>query len=66
MTDDNKVFYKCDPSKNNVCRKAGCFINGGTCKRTTHRKFRMYRDKGMTWLQIRKKAKHVSNIKIVH
>ena len=36
-------------------------LNGGACRRTSHRKFRAYHDNGMTVLQIKKKMRHVKS-----
>jgi hypothetical protein len=58
---DATILYKCDPSKNKDCRKTCCYLNGGTCRRTRHRKYRTYHDKGMTVLQIRKKMRHIKS-----
>jgi len=32
--------YRCDPEKNKECRKTGCYINGGPCKRTSKKECR--------------------------
>lgn len=32
----NKILYVCDPDKNPVCSKTGCYINGGPCRCTTN------------------------------
>lgn len=34
-----KLFY-CDPKKNSVCSKEGCFINGGGCVLTSNAEYR--------------------------
>lgn len=36
-TKENKrIFYECDPSRNDKCAKSGCYINGGSCKHTSN------------------------------
>lgn len=32
-------IYMCDPEKNTKCKKTGCYINGGGCRRTRHPEF---------------------------
>lgn len=34
-----KVPYKCDPEKNTKCPKDSCYINGGPCSLTHHKKY---------------------------
>ena len=33
-------IYECDPSKNTVCTKEHCYINGGECHKTLNVMFR--------------------------
>lgn len=28
---DTRPLYECDPELNTVCKKTGCYINGGPC-----------------------------------
>lgn len=32
-------IYMCDPEKNTKCKKTGCYINGGGCRRTRRAEF---------------------------
>lgn len=40
FTVNGVTLYPCDPEKNTPCSKTNCFINGGECRRTTHKKYR--------------------------
>lgn len=33
-TGEKMKVYRCDPEKHKGCKKTGCFLNGGECKRT--------------------------------
>ena len=33
-------IYWCDPAKNYLCAKTGCFIFNGPCHKTTHEEFK--------------------------
>ena len=35
----NKPVYLCDPEKNELCSKEGCYILGGPCKHTTDKAY---------------------------
>ena len=41
----NIPIYECDPSKNTLCTKTHCYLNGGDCHQTLNIDFR--RDKSM-------------------
>lgn len=34
------ILYDCDPNKNIMCRKTGCYIFGGECSRTQYPEYR--------------------------
>jgi len=41
-------IYMCDPEKNTKCKKTGCYINGGGCRRTRHPEFAKEEPEEMT------------------
>lgn len=36
---DNKPVYLCDPEKNKLCDKEGCYISGGPCSHTFNKAY---------------------------
>lgn len=39
---ENFRFYICDPSKNHLCAKTSCHLNGGECRHTLNKQCALY------------------------
>lgn len=51
--------FKCDPSKNTVCDKKNCFINGGVCANTHNIDFAKQPIETVTFVMSAEEAKPI-------
>ena len=58
---EDEIFYLCDPDKNTVCRKTGCYLNalcrykeGKRCRMTANPDFAKTDEKGEKIILLRK------------